>query len=82
MHTPPPTNRSCSFHRTAADEKEIVKAGAAAASIVNNALGGLALGANPWASVATNLVPTKPHKAGDKGYQALLQLQVRGWVGC
>lgn len=32
--------------------------------------------ANPWAAISGVIMRRKPHKADDKAYQALLQLQV------
>lgn len=56
-------------------EAGIMQAGEMAASMINTALGGMAYGSNPWQVITSNLLTPKPHKAGDRGYQALLTAQ-------
>lgn len=49
-----------------------------AASMIGQALSGMAQpSANPWAAIPGTIMRRKPHKADDKAYQALLQLQQR-----
>nr|AML77131.1 putative LOV domain-containing protein [Hafniomonas reticulata] len=56
-------------------EAPAAKAGHQAAGFISSALENMGWGANPWASIATNILTLKPHKAGDRAFQALLSVQ-------
>lgn len=57
--------------------------GHGAAALIGSALQGLGLQANPWAKLGGTVMRRKPHKAADRAYQALLDVQVgAGLVGC
>ncbi|KAG2444065.1 hypothetical protein HYH02_009008 [Chlamydomonas schloesseri] len=65
--------------KTPEEETAKAKMGAEAASLISSALQGMAAPttANPWAAISGVIMRRKPHKADDKAYQALLQLQER-----
>lgn len=63
--------------KTASDEALRVKQGNQAANLISNALQNMGWGASPWAKLQGHIMRTKPHKAGDRAFQTLLQVQQR-----
>eukprot|EP00775_Hariotina_reticulata_P006771 gene6771-6988_t len=68
-------SKAPAWTKTASDEAIRVKQGNQAASLISSALQNMGWGASPWAQISGNIMRAKPHKAADKAYQTLLQLQ-------
>lgn len=63
--------------KTASDEQLRAKQGNQAANLISNALQNMGWGASPWAKLQGHIMRTKPHKAADRAFQTLLQVQQR-----
>lgn len=63
--------------KTKSAEEVSAVEGKMAATMINTALSSLGFGsgASPWAQISGNILKLKPHKQGDRAYQALLQVQ-------
>ena len=65
------------WDKTKSMEETSKQTGHTAASNIGVALQNMSYGSNPWAGITGTIMRKKPHKAADKGYQALLGMQQR-----
>ncbi|MEW5309471.1 MAG: hypothetical protein WDW38_001359 [Sanguina aurantia] len=72
-----PGEKAPAWNKTASTEAVHAKLGSDTAGIINNALSNMGWGVNPWTNISGSIIKRKPHKAGDKAFQALLALQER-----
>ena len=73
-----PGDKPPAWTKTASAEFQNATDGMQAAGLINTALQGMTgLHTNPWQAITGAVIRRKPHKADDKAYQQLMQLEQR-----